>query len=293
MDDYKPPPRNDKPKWAIVSLTKNKPVLSKRNTLLANVIRPYAAGHDITIIIFSEMKNFAAEVGTWQQQFAGIGKVKYVDTSTDGFRDPNGQWKYGYKYMCKFFMLDMYRYLHEYDYYLRVDSDDFFEKLTYDMFSWVEKNNVEYGWGARKIEGHGATRRTLPPWTAKYAHDCGIWPSALMDSPLNTCFNFYNNFHVGKVSFFLQPDVMHFLLAVNASGHVENHRWGDSSIQAYAVRLFMDPARIRMLPDLTFVHKSHNFKKITTFTKGVETLKLLPQSLPYWVHESHAGKDWL
>jgi hypothetical protein len=117
------------------------------------------------------------------------------------------------------------------------------------MFDWVERNDVEYGWAARKIEGHGPTRRTLPPWTANYISKCQVWPSALMDEPLGKCFNFYNNFHVGKVSFFQRPDVLHYLRAVNGSGGVDMHRWGDSTIQAYAVRLFMDPAKIRMIPD--------------------------------------------
>ena len=176
-------------------------------------------------------------------------QVKLVDTHVEGFLEPNGQYRYGYKYMCKFFMLDMYKYLQDYDYYWRVDSDDFLEALTYDMFDWVERNDVEYGWAARKIEGHGPTRRTLPPWTANYINKCQVWPSALMDEPLGKCFNFYNNFHVGKVSFFRRPDVLHYLKAVNGSGGVDMHRWGDSTIQAYVVRLFMDPAKIRMIPD--------------------------------------------
>jgi len=142
----------------------------------------------------------------------------------------------------------------------------------------VEKNNVEYGYALRKLEAHGPTKQTLPLWTQKYINRCDITPRALMDKALSVCFNFYNNFHIGKVSFFRRPDVRHFLLAVNASGHILSDRWGDSTIQAYAVRIFMNPERIQMLPNFTYVHGSHD-KTVSTFVGHVSDV---PQSLPRW-----------
>jgi hypothetical protein len=293
MDSWSEPPRRmgAEARWAIVALTRKLGTLGRRNKLIADAIRPHVANRDITVIIFSEMQFDVKYVKEWEGTFSGLAKVKAIDTSADGFTDANGKKRYGYKYMCKFFMLDMYKYLDNYDYYWRVDSDDFLTDLRYDIFGWVERNDVHYGWAARKIEGHGATRRTLPQWSAQYVAKCKIWPSALMDQPLKQCFNFYNNFHIGKVSFFKRPDVQHFLQAVNASGFVDAHRWGDSTIQAYAVRLFMDTKHIRMLPNLIFIHKSHGNKKISTYNKGA--ISELPQSLPYWVDPSWKGKDWI
>ena len=60
--------------------------------------------------------------------------------------------------MCKFFMLDMYDYLKEYDYYMRVDTDCHITKLEYDVFKWIEDNKVQYAWGTRKLEPHGPTK---------------------------------------------------------------------------------------------------------------------------------------
>jgi hypothetical protein len=31
---------------------------------------------------------------------------------------------------------------------------------------------------------------------------------------MRVCFNFYNNFHIGRVDFFVRPDVQHFLLGM-------------------------------------------------------------------------------
>lgn len=287
MDDYKPPKPQGQARWAIVALTRRTDILQRRNEQLAVKIRPFAKKHDITVIIFSEL-DFGINVKSSAERiFNNIAKVKFVNTYADGIKDENGRYHYGFRYLAKFFTTDMYKYLADYDYYWRVDSDDFLEELSYDLFEWVEREGVEFGWMTRKIDGHGATRRTLPPIVAEYVKRCQIWPSALMNDPLAKCFNFYNNFHVGKVSFFLRPDVVNFYSEMFSSGGVAKHHWSDSAIQAYAVRVFMDPGRIRMLPDMVYIHKSHGNLRISTFDKGVSTRDALPDTLPYWIDASH------
>ena len=165
---------------------------------------------------------------------------------------------YGYKYMCKFFAVDMYDLLKDFDFYLRVDSDCFLKNLKYDIFQWAEDKNLGYGYLARKLEVHGPTKQTLPSWTQKYTQKCAVTPKSPMGLPMGMCFNFYNSFHIGRVSFFLRPEVVDFLRAVNESGRILSHRWGDSTIQAYAVRLFMEPRALFRLPNVTYVHGSHS-----------------------------------
>ena len=109
---------------------------------------------------------------------------------------------------------------------------------------------------------------------------CGLEASAPMDRGMRVCFNFYNNFHIGRVDFFLRPDVQHYLRAANASGHILSHRWGDSTIQAYAVRLFMSPSVIVQVPDFSYVHGSHADRVVSTFGDG--SLTTVPQRLPNW-----------
>lgn len=122
--------------------------------------------------------------------------------------------------MCKFFTVDLYDYITQYDYYLRVDSDNVIippRDKNYDFFSWIENNNVEYGYILRKFEPHKETRESLPQFVANYMENCNVKP--LIKYPtMSTLFNFYNNFHAAKVSFFLRPDVRHFLVATNTSG---------------------------------------------------------------------------
>lgn len=184
--------------------------------------------------------------------------------------------------MCKFFALDIYEYLREFDYYMRCDTDCYLRSMEYDIMRWAEESNLGYGFAVRKLEAHGPTKQTIPVWVDKYITKCSLQPTAVMDRPLSTCFNFYNNWHIGKVSFFLRPDVRHFLTAVNSSGHILADRWGDSTIQAYAVRLFMHPAQIIQVPNFTYVHGSHGNKVVSTWNDGADTN--VPQKLPNWTY---------
>ena len=272
-------PLKANPKWAIVALVNKKANLKIRNEKLANILRPYADKHDITVLMFSEHKFSNEKIQQWSKEFHGIAAVKVVDTSSRRFQPPITP-PYGYKYMCKFFALDIYDYLQGYDYYLRCDHDCYIENLKYDVLDFVEKKDVQYGFALRKFEAHGPTKKTLPAWVSKYTARCGIKPTAVMDHSFSTCFNFYNNFHVGNVHFFRRPDVQNYLLAANSSGFILSHRWGDSTIQAYAVRTFMDPRKIYQLPNLVYLHQSHN-KIVSTFGDGSESD--VPQRLKNWV----------
>lgn len=157
------------------------------------------------------------KVDEWKTQFTGVGDVKLIDVNSKAYYLPQ---RFGYKWMCKFFTVDLYEYIINYDYYLRVDSDNIMippKNNNYNMFDWIEKNNVEYGYVIRKFEPHKETRDTLPPFVANYVDECNVKPQ-IQHPVLTTLFNFYNNLHAAKVSFFLRPDVRHFLVATNTSG---------------------------------------------------------------------------
>jgi hypothetical protein len=218
----------------------------------------------------------------WTHLFSGVASVRYVNTYANGFDDAE---RFGYKYMCKFFALDMYEYLKDdYDYYMRCDTDCNLNKMDYDLLQWTEDHRVEYGFAMRKLEAHKPTRDTLPAWSQQYMSNCQMKPTAVMDQPFSTCFNFYNNWHIGKVSFFTRPDVRHYLMAVNASGFIRSHRWGDSTIQAYAVRMFMQPEHIQQVPDFVYTHASHGNTIVSTLGDGSATT--VPQRLPNWKYSA-------
>lgn len=93
---------------------------------LAEKLRPYASNHNITILFFSEMEFPVAVVQEWKKTFDRVANVVLVNTASRGFNLPE---RFGYKYMCKFFSLDMYDYLKSYDYYMRCDTDCYIKTM--------------------------------------------------------------------------------------------------------------------------------------------------------------------
>lgn len=276
---------NRKVRWAIITLARPGRTdlqMKMRNDNLILKLKPYSHSHNITVIFFSEMIFPHSAVTDLTKDFKDVGSVRIIDTSSNKYEGPES---FGYKYMCKFFAIDVYEYLkNDYDYYMRCDTDCYLQELNYDILQWTVDNNVGYGFSMRKIEAHQETRLNLPFWTEKYMRKCDIQPTAPMDEPMSTCFNFYNNFHVGSVAFFNRPDVHHFLRAVNTSGHILSSRWGDSTIQAYAVRIFMNPAAIVQVPNFSYIHGSHSNRLVSTFGDG--HLTTVPQRLPNWKHKA-------
>jgi hypothetical protein len=250
--------------WAIVALVfRFENLTNKRNQLIAKYVKSvYSSNRNITIIMFSERKFTAEQIEEWKSDFNGTNTAfQFVDTTRHGFqgtREP-----FGYRYMCKFFMLDIYEHLQSYDYYMRCDTDCLLLKIDYDVVGWFESKDMQYGWLGSGVESHVPTAETMPPFVKNYTIQCGIEPTALGDRPLESPDHYYNNFHLGRTSFFLQLDVQHFLRAVLDSGYIVSHRWGDAVVQAYAVRIFGDPNRCSKVPaNMEYVHGSHKLKVV-------------------------------
>jgi hypothetical protein len=216
-------------------------------------LAPYARSHRISILFFSEDEFPVGNVQEWKQQFHEVGDVLLIDVSSKAYSMPPPLPKYGYKWMCKFFTVDLYEYLLPYDYYLRLDSDNILisspspsshhhqhpsssassssasspssqpassqPAFSYDVLRYVEENEIEYGYVIRKYEPHQETQQSLPGFIESYIDKCHTKPT-IPAPPFDLLFNFYNNFHIGKVSFFLQPKVRHYLVSTNTSGNL-------------------------------------------------------------------------
>ena len=72
-------------------------------------------------------------------------------------------------------------------------------------------------------------------------------------------YGIYNNFFVTNVSFWLRPDVQHFLRYVNRSNTIYTKRYNDILWQSTALKLFMEPARLHMFQDFAYEHVTVRF----------------------------------
>ena len=175
-------------------------------------------------------------------------------------RPPAEQWaatdrSEGYKHMCRFYGLQLWDQVADFDVVMRVDDDVFFlARAPYDPFRLLWESDADYAWGAETGESHGPTARTFGPWVRAYCEvlggrgDCGPLARGVVDAM------FFNNVFATVVDFWRGADVRRYLAAVDATGGIYVHRWGDAPIQSAAVRLF---ARGHVpLPGVEYAHVS-------------------------------------
>ena len=167
----------------------------------------------------------------------------------------------GYKGMCLFYSSEFVHYLDGYDYAIRLDADSIVcSELNVDDF--IESNKI-YGYVRDKLDSHRETCETLPDAIKKYVNDNNV--KIKCDTSSINCWNYYNNFNISKLAFWESPEFKRFMQYIHNDGGIERHRWGDSTIQANAVKMFCDKTQIHKF-DFAYEHRSHfykNFEEVT------------------------------
>ena len=75
-------------------------------------------------------------------------------------------------------------------------------------------------------------------------------------------FNFYNNNGAGRIDFWMRDDVRAFLDSINRAQGIEKFRWGDSTIQALAMKFFAFEEDFLFMPDEMLLQEHHKHKVI-------------------------------
>lgn len=161
----------------------------------------------------------------------------------------------GYKGMCLFYSSEFIHYLSEYDYAIRLDGDSILaSELSIDDF--IEKNKI-YGYVRDKLDSHKETCETLPNAIKSYVKNNNIQIKC-SESDIN-CWNFYNNFNISKLSFWKTEEFQNYMNFIHSENGIEKHRWGDSTIQANAIKMFCDSNQIEKF-NFKYEHRSHFYK---------------------------------
>eukprot|EP00966_Prymnesium_polylepis_P093948 2174842-Prymnesium_polylepis.1 len=106
--------------------------------------------------------------------------------------------------------------------------------------------------GLETKEMHRETIETFEPWIRAYMSETGLEPAI---PPLPTESIYFTNFFVTRVGWWRKPEVQAFMDAVNASGGIYRHRWGDAPIQTAVLRLLGLSRSVRHL-DVDYLHLS-------------------------------------
>ena len=169
----------------------------------------------------------------------------------------------GFKHMCRFNSIYVYKTLSNYKYIMRADDDILIRSnIDIDLFDFMNKNGIIFGYGRLKIDDHLATNNTFPLFVSEYIKK-NLIKSNCDETEIN-CKNFYNNFYITSTDFWFRDDVQKFLYSVEKSQNIYCYRWGDSPIQAMALKIFSHHTEWFQFTNFAYTHASHNWTNYPT-----------------------------
>lgn len=228
--------------------------LIKRNKLINKNIIP-KVGTSIKLILFHE-GNISLKHQNFINQESKV-DYEFIDVSDDFIYDiqhidkiPDiDRFGIGYRLMCKFNFYNIWNYISDYDYLIRVDEDVLVKKFN---FNFQENFNSDFVFGTAKLsnETHLYTNKSLPIELQKLFKVSNL--------------NFYNhkfpytNFFITKINFWTNPVVSSLLKELADNQQQIIYRWGDLPILG-SVLNFMD-TDITILNKIKYSHLSHQNK---------------------------------
>jgi hypothetical protein len=162
---------------------------------------------------------------------------------------PGMSFSMGYRHMCRLFSGEIFKLpiIRNYENYLRLDTDSFIHGCDFDIFDFVEKNSVKYGYieQAVQYDEPGVTK--------------GLWDLAKTIKPdldIEENKMYYTNFEICNVEWFNSKEYMEFYEKIDQSGGIMTGRWGDAPIRYLGVNMFMDKHNIHGFSNINYQHGS-------------------------------------
>jgi len=216
--------------------------------------------NDFPITVIDELKNLYVNL-----KFKTIELKSSKDFSIYQveFEDGRHEYKIGYRHMCQLFFSEVYSYIQDYDWYMRLDTDSFIESsIDYDLFDYLDKNNKVYGYTAELAEwppvviGMGEFFINL----IRKHNVKSTFFYKLIENDRYNLRQIYNNFEIIKVSYFKNELVQLLINEINKSGNIYKKRWGDSPLRTFILSLTVESSKIHKFNDFDYIHDAYNRK---------------------------------
>ena len=190
--------------------------------------------------------------------------MKLFEESANILTEKNIQYshKLSYHQMCRWNSGMFYKHpaLEKYRYYWRVEPKvQFFCDVDYDVFRYVEDNNVTYGFVINLYDSPPSIAN-LWPVTEQFmaAHPSYIAKNNMLEwltdstrrpdhtrdaNGYSTC-HFWSNFEIGDMEFFRSQKYEDYFNYLDRNGGFFYERWGDAPVHSIALGLFEDAAKV-------------------------------------------------
>ena len=177
-----------------------------------------------------------------------------------------------YRQMCRWYSGLFYKLpaLQQYRYYWRVEPGvEFFCKVDYDVFKFMQEHNKTYGFTIA-VREKPASIETLWPVTLDFASanpamiaEDNAMPFLLHNSSsrgqnstsdtYNTC-HFWSNFEIGDMDFWRSEAYEAYFTHLDRAGGFFYERWGDAPVHTLGASLLQSADRIHYFHDIGYHH---------------------------------------
>jgi hypothetical protein len=160
--------------------------------------------------------------------------------------------KWGYANMIRFWFYDIFLILNKYSYIMRLDDDSQLLKPCKKVWKYLETNKIVYLGNTIQDDDMVVNLTTT---AHAYVDTYKIIPSSLImwtqsfQKP-GRIRQYYNNFEITHVPFFLSKSVMHWNKAIMTSEGIHRYRWGDHVLRYLTLALFAKESQIRTRKDV-------------------------------------------
>jgi Glycolipid 2-alpha-mannosyltransferase len=197
-------------------------------------------------------------------------------------------WRMGHRHMIRFYSVQVWDLLAEmgYDWMMRMDDDSFIHSIIdYDLFTFMDRNDYEYGYRIDVEEGTISAPGFGDAVTAYINAEKlrpSFWGEHLKPAPVTThaknlakalimkanqrkkhilepssqydLWGYYNNFYIAKLAFWKSRQVQSFIRHFDRISGWYKYRWNDLIFQSAALQVFMPKSKIYKFTDWTYEH---------------------------------------
>ena len=161
----------------------------------------------------------------------------------------------GYRSMCYFFFLDVFKYIGDYKYYCRLDTDSFLiSKVNFDFFEYMESKNLSYGYIAEILESSFAVKGI-----DKFLNELNLFDSANSQKLFeNNKYNlrcFYTNFEIMEIDLINNDSIASFIKKIVQSNNIFQLRWGDAPLRTLMIGLYLKQSKIVRFKSIDYRHQ--------------------------------------
>jgi alpha 1,2-mannosyltransferase len=187
------------------------------------------------------------------------------DISTINFEDKIYDFKFGYRHMCQFFFTEIFRYISDYDWFMRLDSDSFIEsEINYNLFEYLHNNNKVYGYIAEIPEWEPVVK-DIDIFFLKYIKENNIktqFTHKFFDAEKYNLRQIYNNFEIINLKYYLNNKLINEIsTTINQNGNIYKKRWGDAPLRSIILSITTPIELLYKFKDIDYHHDWYKREK--------------------------------